>query len=121
MMPRWRRARRGKLLENTSELRALPDRASRRISAAPRSPFVVPDERRASIGCGQGPSGWLIAADGRSGTSDRGRARSGGSEERWIAELDRKSVVEGKMVSVRVDLGGRRTLYNKKVYKTLIN
>src|SRR3546814_13585869 len=30
------------------------------------------------------------------------------------ATLDRKSVVEGKSVSVRVDLGGRRTLKNKR-------
>src|SRR3546814_16808417 len=31
-----------------------------------------------------------------------------------MAGLDRKSVVEGKRVSVRVDLGGRRTMNNKK-------
>src|SRR3546814_13648906 len=32
--------------------------------------------------------------------------------------LDRKSVVSGKSVSVRVDLGGRRILKNKKKNKT---
>src|SRR3546814_20125260 len=38
---------------------------------------------------------------------------------RWVddgdIELDRKSVVEGKSVSVRVDRGGRR--FNKKKYR----
>src|SRR3546814_17008790 len=32
------------------------------------------------------------------------------------AEIDRKSVVEGKSVSVRVDLGGRRIIKNKTTY-----
>src|SRR3546814_11388815 len=31
-----------------------------------------------------------------------------------LAWLDRKSVVAGKMVSVRVESGGRRTIQNKK-------
>src|SRR3546814_18882298 len=31
-----------------------------------------------------------------------------------ISDLDRKSVVQGKRVSVRVDLGGRRILKKKK-------
>src|SRR3546814_12368174 len=31
--------------------------------------------------------------------------------------LDRKSVVEGKSVSVRVDLGGRRIIKKKKYYE----
>src|SRR3546814_20537535 len=34
-----------------------------------------------------------------------------------IARLDRKSVVSGKGVSVRVDLGGRRTIKKKKKTK----
>src|SRR3546814_11578628 len=34
------------------------------------------------------------------------------------AALDRKSVVEGKSVSVRVDLGGRRLLKKKKIQCT---
>src|SRR3546814_13284460 len=33
------------------------------------------------------------------------------------ARADRKSVVEGKSVSVRVVLGGRRSIQKKKVYK----
>src|SRR3546814_11116242 len=40
---------------------------------------------------------------------------------RWLREqdlnLDRKSVVEGKSVSVRVDLGGSRILKKKKIYR----
>src|SRR3546814_11586914 len=38
----------------------------------------------------------------------RGKARSG---------IDRKSVVSGKSVSVRVDLGGRRIIKKKKIKK----
>src|SRR3546814_20529240 len=34
--------------------------------------------------------------------------------ERELCELDRKSVVAGKSVSVRVDLGGRRLIKKKK-------
>src|SRR3546814_18261120 len=33
-------------------------------------------------------------------------------------KVDRKSVVEGKSVAIRVDPGGRRILKNKKIYKT---
>src|SRR3546814_17802752 len=41
----------------------------------------------------------------------------------WPAARDRKSVVSGKSVSVRVDLGGRRIIKNtrKKQYRTTIN
>src|SRR3546814_14611057 len=42
-------------------------------------------------------------------------ARDGGSP---ASRLDRKSVVSGKSVSVRVDLGGRRILKKKKNYTT---
>src|SRR3546814_19151543 len=48
-----------------------------------------------------------------------GGARSGKSRyaqqcaETFAGELDRKSVVSGKSVSVRVDLGGRRIIKNK--------
>src|SRR3546814_18161286 len=34
-----------------------------------------------------------------------------------VARQDRKSVVEGKSVSVRVDLGGRRIIKKKKIHK----
>src|SRR3546814_13768569 len=36
------------------------------------------------------------------------------SESGWPGHVDRKSVVEGKSVSVRVDLGGRRIIKKKK-------
>src|SRR3546814_13173698 len=44
----------------------------------------------------------------------RGRSRRAGMEQRWP---DRKSVVWGKSVSVRVDLGGGRNLKKKKKQK----
>src|SRR3546814_14425896 len=43
------------------------------------------------------------------------RYRDDAAEDRWeIGWRDRKSVVEGKSVSVRVDLGGRRSIKKKK-------
>src|SRR3546814_11666575 len=36
--------------------------------------------------------------------------------ERGLLRLDRKSVVEGKSVSVRVDLGGRRIIKQEQAY-----
>src|SRR3546814_19612328 len=44
--------------------------------------------------------------------------RLGRSEVGKDARQDRKSVVEGKSVSVRVDLGGRRTIKKKKTTET---
>src|SRR3546814_16672417 len=38
--------------------------------------------------------------------------------QRGLGEIDRKSVVEGTSVSVRVDLGGRRTIKNRH-HKTI--
>src|SRR3546814_12016468 len=43
---------------------------------------------------------------------DRGGER--GREQQRLAPLDRKSVLSGKSVSVRVDLGGRRIIKKKK-------
>src|SRR3546814_11765807 len=43
----------------------------------------------------------------------RGCRRGRRAARAWPAPADRKSVVEGKSVSVRVDLGGRRILKNK--------
>src|SRR3546814_14022194 len=40
------------------------------------------------------------------------------SRQLWWGHRDRKSVVQGKRVSVRVDLGGRRILKKKKKKKT---
>src|SRR3546814_11265265 len=42
-------------------------------------------------------------------------------EERRLRNLDRKSVVSGKSVSVRVDLGGRRIIKKKKKTKKITN
>src|SRR3546814_19181875 len=39
---------------------------------------------------------------------------------RFAPRLDRKSVVSGKSVSVRVDLGGRRIIKKKKTQQTTI-
>src|SRR3546814_11508047 len=60
------------------------------------------------------------AARRRSGAAGSRRARRGGFALRFRSGggrfgrgLDRKSVVEGKSVSVRVDLGGRRIIKTK--------
>src|SRR3546814_15038864 len=42
-----------------------------------------------------------------------GAANAAGSNMPWAAPLDRKSVVLGRRVSVRVDLGGRRSIKKK--------
>src|SRR3546814_17036344 len=63
--------------------------------------------------------------DGHAGTGDENAGLAGGTKIRREAALahgaleceDRKSVVSGKSVSVRVDLGGRRILKQKKKYK----
>src|SRR3546814_12317602 len=44
----------------------------------------------------------------------RARRRGRGDARVDLARADRKSVVEGKSVSVRVDLGGRRIIKKKK-------
>src|SRR3546814_18034504 len=46
----------------------------------------------------------------------RGAAASAHGRERPCGAGARKSVVEGKSVSVRVDLGGRRSLKKKKIH-----
>src|SRR3546814_17219709 len=45
----------------------------------------------------------------------QGRLIEKGFRQGGPAGLDRKSVVEGKSVSVRVDLGGRRIIIKKKI------
>src|SRR3546814_12200178 len=47
-----------------------------------------------------------------------GRYRNGGGLEADLA-IDRKSVVSGKSVSVRVDLGGRRIIKKKNIHSHL--
>src|SRR3546814_16213953 len=51
---------------------------------------------------------------GTARTAGRGGRRRGSRGSRARARRDRKSVVEGKSVSVRVDLGGRRIIKKKK-------
>src|SRR3546814_11947054 len=46
-------------------------------------------------------------------------AQDGTDEAALPAATDRKSVVEGKSVSVRVDLGGRRLIKNKRQINTI--
>src|SRR3546814_11416127 len=48
----------------------------------------------------------------------RRACRNGRRVELLERDLDRKSVVEGKSVSVRVDLGGRRLIKKKKISDT---
>src|SRR3546814_20124282 len=63
-----------------------------------------------------------VPPKGGSGGGSEG-GRGGGGRVRHVAlgkgrHLDRKSVVEGKSVSVRVDLGGRRIIKKKTNEKT---
>src|SRR3546814_7660728 len=51
-----------------------------------------------------------------SSASGTGRKRRGGSAKSWRICKDRKSVVLGKSVSVRVDLGGRRIIKKKTTH-----
>src|SRR3546814_16461693 len=53
-----------------------------------------------------------LQADARA--ADAAIRDEGGDDQRIDGQPDRKSVVEGKSVSVRVDLGGRRIIKNKK-------
>src|SRR3546814_20559546 len=70
--------------------------------------FAVPLEAAAHMGPRRDPRGVGIAAD--DGVENRLMLR---------ADQDRKSVVSGKSVSVRVDLGGRRII--KKTHTTKNN
>src|SRR3546814_15989174 len=53
-------------------------------------------------------------ACGLAGRSPGASAARGGSGASNTVTVDRKSVVEGRRVSVRVDLGGRRIIKQKK-------
>src|SRR3546814_14311422 len=58
---------------------------------------------------------WSVAIFGAAGGSSRSGCRSIPTEGRGIDQrVDRKSIVEGKRVSVRVDLGCRRSHKKKK-------
>src|SRR3546814_15379871 len=65
-----------------------------------------------------------VAAEGRRGCGNGlcerggcGEKGGGGGQKGQRAKKDRKSVVWGKSVSVRVDLGGSRIIKKKKSYK----
>src|SRR3546814_12274886 len=73
----------------------------------------------------ENPLGYLLRIAGNVASEWRERARvSKPHDQEWLDDLliepdkepDRKSVVQGKSVSVRVDLGGRRII--KKKIKT---
>src|SRR3546814_18759407 len=87
------------------------DRGRRRVAARDRARG---ERLRRESGIEQGRAG-RDAADARGGDRIRRRrpVRTGAVDQRRRA-LDRKSVVSGKRVSVRVDLGGRRILKKKK-------
>src|SRR3546814_16710352 len=70
---------------------------------------VRPSPDRAAGGLG----GARQRPDVHAGAADRGGAGNG-DHDGWRPGTDRKSVVEGKSVSVRVYLGGRRIIKQKK-------
>src|SRR3546814_17204912 len=56
----------------------------------------------------------LVAISGQTLVTSRAGRAAVETQHHMIAGRDRKSVVEGKRVSVRVDLGGRRIIKKKK-------
>src|SRR3546814_20126557 len=80
-------------------------RGCRQCSTAVRCTSFISTTRRFSFGICTRP--WPI-------TCTRVSGRQRGEHEQAPA-VDRKSVVEGKSVSVRVDLGGRRVLKKKEI------
>src|SRR3546814_12886981 len=111
--------------------RGQEDDGSERIDAGPFEPRLMLLERRILLGGGSVPVLVQIGQDAQMVTS---AAREFGRELAiflailWLAlslaawaqvalglrPLDRKSVVQGKSVSVRVDIGGRRIIKKKK-------
>src|SRR3546814_17928405 len=75
--------------------------------AEPRADLAFIDERVGAIGLDHR----RVAADAIGVQRQHAEARE---EARQQAAEDRKSVVSGKSVSVRVDLGGRRIIKKKK-------
>src|SRR3546814_20799580 len=76
---------------------------------------------------GQSRASWPrtqhCATMSRSVSPERSRTltASASADPMWYGRADRKSVVEGKRVSVRVDLGGRRIIKKKKEEHTINN
>src|SRR3546814_20168500 len=79
---------------------------------------VLRDHRGAGIGGHRFEVTEEIGAEPVAGQIDA--RRDGRFRQQFAGFLDRKSVVSGKSVSVRVDLGGRR-LINKKTTKEHLN
>src|SRR3546814_16145519 len=81
---------------------------------------------RISVGpepSGLNPSGGIICGADTTGAGNAS-ARPNGMrriDSRPTMGADRKSVVEGKMVSVRLDLGGRRILNTKNLRPSIVN
>src|SRR3546814_13232258 len=63
---------------------------------------------------------YAVGPRGRGAGARRGRRRRARRDDGPGLRKDRKSVVEGKSVSVRVDLGGRRIIKKKKHTKATI-
>src|SRR3546814_13238817 len=73
--------------------------------------------------CCASPNNWATPSDSSQANSNgRGTpwvsGRDASSNDASASSVDRKSVVSGKSVSVRVDLGGRRIIKNKIFYTT---
>src|SRR3546814_12693587 len=69
--------------------------------------FVTRCERGKQISCEERP--WRCASSNQSSVAPQ-------QLHPILSSADRKSVVYGKSVSVRVDLGGRRIIKKKKMY-----
>src|SRR3546814_17499167 len=82
-----------------------------------RPPRGSPHPRRGDVRHGPDRHAARLRTGGCDGRSDRGRQGPGRRLPADRRGPDRKSVVEGKSVSVRVDLGGRRSI-KKKTTKT---
>src|SRR3546814_11114277 len=99
------------------------DRASGRMGASDERYEPDHSNRRRDRSCAQFSAQPLSRREDADGRSPSGR-RPRTLEIHWNrwgpVAIDRKSVVSGKSVSVRVDRGGRRSIKKKKKYKILI-
>src|SRR3546814_21155968 len=72
------------------------------------------DRRRWHLRAGEHAAGRTAGPVGRAGDRVHRVPGAGAPGGRGPGDLDRKSVVEGKSVSVRVEIGGRRPIKKKK-------
>src|SRR3546814_11001442 len=108
----------------------LPARSPRRAALFPRVEVGLPPKPGRAVGRVAGLPAPLCENSGRALRAGRSLAarspkagrslRAGRSPKAGLSPNDRKSVVAGKRVAVRVDLGGRRLLKKKKD-KIMIN